>query len=91
MYGECALIFYKKLAGDLESHGFDINTYIPCVVNKTVDRKQLTITCHMENLKISHVDKKVVLGTILWLESVYGDMHVTTGKRHKYLGIWMDY
>ena len=53
--------------------------------------KQLTITWHMDDLKISHVNKKVVLDTIVWLESIYGKMHRTRGKHHKYLGMWIDY
>ena len=38
-----------------------------------------------------HVDRKVISDTILWLESIYGEMHGTCGKCHEYLGIWMDY
>ena len=77
------LLFYKKLVSDLESNVFEINPYDTCVLNKTLDGKQLTITCHMENLKTSHIDRKFVLSTILWLESVYGEMHGTHGTRHE--------
>ena len=28
---------------------------------------------------------------IQWLESEYGEMHGSRGKRHGYLGIWLDY
>ena len=34
------LLFYKKLLADLESRGFELNTYDPCVVNKTINGKQ---------------------------------------------------
>ena len=77
------LLFYKKLVSDLESNVFEINPYDTCVLNKTLDGKQLTITCHMENLKTSHIDRKFVLSTILWLESVYGKMRGTHGTRHE--------
>ena len=38
-----ALLFYDKLVGDLEGYGFRINPYDPCVANKMVGRKQLTV------------------------------------------------
>ena len=67
IYGclKSALILYKKLPGDLESHGFEINPYSPCVTNKTVEVKQLTITWDMDYLKILHIDRKVVSSTIM--------------------------
>ena len=71
------------MVGDLEAHGFEINPYEPCVANKTPGGKKLTITWHVDDLKISHVDRKVVSYTIVWLESIYGDMHGTSGQRHE--------
>ena len=62
------ITFYDKLVGDLEAHGFKINPFDPCVANKIVGRKKLTITWTVDNLKIFHVNKKVVLDTIVWLE-----------------------
>ena len=32
-----ALLFYKKLRGDLEKMGFEINPYDPCVANKMIN------------------------------------------------------
>ena len=34
-----ALLFYKKLVGDLEAYGFGINPYDPCVANKMIGGK----------------------------------------------------
>ena len=79
------------MVGDLESHGFKINPYDPCVANKKVYGNQLTTPWHVGDLKISQVDRKLVSSTILWLESVYGKMHGTRRKRHEYLGMWMEY
>ena len=31
-----ALLFYKKLCGELEKYGFEINPYDPCVANATI-------------------------------------------------------
>ena len=82
LYGclKSALLFYEKLTGDLESHGSERNPYYLCVMNKRVDGKQLNFTWHVDDLKISHVDKKFVSSTILWLESVYGKIHGTRGN-----------
>ena len=92
LYGflKSALFFYEKMVGDLEAHRFEINPYEPCAANKTVVGNQLTITWHVNNLKIFHVGRKVVSDTIVWMESIYREMHSTCGKRHEYLGIWMD-
>ena len=51
-----AMLFYEKLVGDLEAYGFKINSYDPCVANKMIGGKHLTVCLHVENLKISCVD-----------------------------------
>ena len=58
LYGclKSALLFYEKLVGDLEAYGFNINPYDPCVDNKMIGGKQLTVCWHVGNLKISCVD-----------------------------------
>ena len=61
------------------------------MANRTVGGKQLTITWDVDGLKILHVNRKVVLDTIVWMESIYSEMNGTRGKRHEYLGMWMDY
>ena len=35
--------------GDLEAYGFNINPYEPCVANKMIGRKQLTVCWHVDN------------------------------------------
>ena len=77
--------------GYLEAYGFKINPYDPCVANKMIGGKQLTVCWHVENLKISCVDANEATKMIQWLESEYGEMHGSRGKRHDYLGMWLDY
>ena len=84
-------MFYEKLVGYLEAYGFKINPYNPCVANKMLGGKQLTVCWHVDNLKISCVDANEVKKMIQWLESEYGEMHGSCGKRHDYLVIWLDY
>ena len=82
LYGclRSTLLFYNKLVANLETYGFTINPYDPCVANKMVNEKQLYVTWHMDDLKISHVDSKVVTGLIEYLKSIYGKMHGSCEK-----------
>ena len=58
--------------GDLEAYEFKINPYDPCVANKMIGGKQLTICWHVDDLKIPCVDVNKVTKMIQWLESEYG-------------------
>ena len=60
LYGllKSALDFYNKLRTDLEHIGFKINPYDPCVANKLVNGKQMTVIWHVDDLKVSHIDPK---------------------------------
>ena len=40
--------------------GFKLNPYDPCVANKIVHGKQLTIAWHVDDLKVSHKKYQVV-------------------------------
>ena len=68
-----------------------VNLYDPCVSNKMIGGKQLTVCWNVDNLKISCVDANEVTKMIQWLESEYGEMHGSFGKIHDYLGMWIDY
>ena len=45
----------------------------------------------MDNLKIPCIDANEVKKMIQWLISEYGEIHGSRGKRHDYLGMWLDY
>ena len=68
--------------GYLGAYGFRINPYDPCVANKMIGGKRLTVCWHVDDLKISYVDANEVTKMIQWLESEYGEMHRSRGKRH---------
>ncbi len=87
-----ALLFYKKLVSNLESTGFKLNPYNPCVANKTANGTQMTVCWHVDNLKVSHVDPKEVMKFGEWLSKTYG-VSVTAhrGKVHDYLGMIFDF
>jgi hypothetical protein len=62
LYGllRSTLLFYRKLVADLESDGFVLNPFDLCVANKVVNRKQMTVCWHVDNLKVSHCDPNQV-------------------------------
>ena len=68
--------------GDLEAYGFRISPYGPCVANKMVGGKQLTVCWHVDNPRISCLDVNKITKMIQWLESEYGEMYRSRGKRH---------
>ena len=87
-----ALLLYRKLIADLEPRGFKLNRYNLCVVKKIIDKKQFTITWHVENLKLLHVDKKVVEDIIEQTKGLYvQDMRIIRGKKHNYIGMMIDF
>jgi hypothetical protein len=96
LYGtlKAAMLFWRKLTEFLEGIGFVTNPYDRCVANKMVDGKQCTVAWHVDDLKISHVDPKVVDGVIASLSGEFGKeapLTVTRGKIHEYLGMTLDY
>ena len=67
-----ALLFYTKLRSDLENMGFEIFPYELYVTNKMVNGNQMTVCCHINNQKVSHIDKNAVTTFALKLTKIYG-------------------
>jgi len=91
-----SLLYYKKFRKDIESIGFKVNPYDPCVANRYVNGKQHTVLWHVDDLKSSHVDPKVNDKFLLWLEKTYssdkiGKVKAVRGKVHDYLAMKLDY
>ncbi len=93
LYGtlKAALLFYRKLVSELKGRGFKINEYDPCVATKMVNDEQMTITWHVDDLKISHMDREVVSEVVEWFKSIYGNVRVSRGYHHDYLGMDIDF
>ncbi len=81
------LLYYEKFTASLKSKGFTMTPYDPCVWNKIINGKQLTIVFHVEDCKLSHVESKVLDETIEWLRREYESIFL----KHKYLGMDLDY
>jgi hypothetical protein len=93
---QSALLFYKKLQGDLESIGFKVNPYDPCVANRVIDGSQHTVVWHVDDLKPSHKSAQVNDNFHNWLNKIYGDPKIGNvkaiqGKVHTYLAMTLDY
>jgi hypothetical protein len=94
-------LYYKKFVKSLKSKGFKfkLNPYDPCVANKIVEGKQITVCFHVDDCKLSHEHPKVIDETIDWLRAEYesifkdglGAMQVHRGKVHKYLRMGLDF
>jgi hypothetical protein len=92
------LLYYRKFVKSLTGIGFIINPYDPCVANKIIEGKQMTICLHVDDCKLGRRKKKVMDTMIEYLrqyyESIFEDgtiaMTVSRGKIHKYLGMTLD-
>ena len=89
-----AMLFYKKFVADITKYGFELNPYDPCVANKMVNGKQMTISWHVDDVKASHKESKILDGFFQWVKDTYGsigEVKITRGKIHEYLGMTLDY
>ena len=73
LYGiiKAALLFYQRFVKDLKSIGFVLNPCDPCAANKIVNGDQLTVAWHVDDLKVSHKDLKVLARMATLLEATY--------------------
>jgi len=91
-----SLLFCRKLRKDLEQLGFKVNPCDICLANKMINGEQFTVLWHVDDLKISHKDKKVVDQFIQWAIKKHEDSEITKlkpsrGMVHDHLGITLDY
>ncbi|KAL7531353.1 LOW QUALITY PROTEIN: hypothetical protein ACHAWF_003734 [Thalassiosira exigua] len=68
-----------------------LNPYDPHVANKTASGSQLTVTWHVDDLKISHKNPNVITKFIAYLNDIYLGVTVYRGHVHEYLGMTLDY
>jgi len=76
LYGhiEAARLFYDELDHSLQNKmGFQQNQYDPCVYNKTTNGDRITIKTHVDDLKISAINKENVTWAIEQLRLIYRD------------------
>jgi hypothetical protein len=94
-----SLLYYNKFRKSLTKIGFLFNPYDPCVANKQISCNPFTICFHVDDCKLSHKSPKVMDAIIKWLRKEYeslfedgsGEMAVSRGKVHTYLGMTLDF
>ena len=90
-----ARLFWQKLSKQLiDVWGFTPNKYDDCVVNKTIKGHQMTVVWHVDDLKVSHVDREEVDKFVEQMEQTFGmdaPLTVSRGKVHNYLGMNLDF
>ena len=96
LYGmvQASYLFWVNLSRELERLGFEVNPYDWCIANKDMNVKQITVMWHVDDLKISSVDKSLIDNLITSLDARFGKLKplsVTRGAIHKYLGMTSDY
>ena len=71
----------------LEKEGFVINPYDKCVAKKVINGEQCTIVWYVDDNKVSHKDPKVVDEVIELMKVYFGDLTVSRGNKHRFLGM----
>jgi hypothetical protein len=93
LYGcmKSALLWYNLFTKTLKGMGFELDPYDMCVANKMINGKQCTICWYVDDLKISHMSRRIVEDIIKIIEERYGKMTVTHGKKHTYVGMDIEF
>ena len=71
-----------------------MNPYDSCVQNVEVDRKQITLIFHIDNILLACTKANVVTKNTKKLDKMYGSLDlfaVTRGEYYKYLGMTFDF
>ena len=77
---QSALLFCQQLRKDSEGKGHKFDSCDPCAANKMANCKPHTVTFHVDDLKCSHVCKKVNNSFIKWLDAKHGDNEIGRAK-----------
>ena len=67
--------------------GFQLNLYGRCVVNKTIDDSQCSIVFYVDDNKVSHKDQAVVTKVLQGISGHFGDLTISRGTKHDFLGM----
>ena len=89
IYGfiEAALQWYIMFTGTLKGLEYELNPYDKCVANKVVNGKQCTIAWHVYDAIATHMEQKVLDELGQQMIKNFGDMKITSGTKHSFLGM----
>ena len=93
LYGciESALLWYNLFLDKLTKLGFKVNEYDRCVANKMINGKQCTIVWYVDDVKVSYIDEIVISDIITYMQKEFGNLTITRGKKHQYLGMDIEF
>ena len=93
LYGciESALLWYNLFLNKLTDLGFKVNPYDRCVANKIIDGQQCTIVWYVDDVKVSYTNKSVVSDVIKYMQEEFGNITVSRGNSHTYLGMDIEF
>ena len=94
LYGllKSALQFYNKIFSNIQTYGFKVNTYYTCVANADLNGHQMTVTWHVDDLKVSHKYPFKITLFAQYLYTKYREqLSMKYGQVHDYLGMDLDY
>jgi hypothetical protein len=96
IYGllKSVLLFYQKFIDDLKSYSssFVINPCTPCVIKAIIGNNQMTVTWHVDDLKVSHIEPFQVTKFATYLATIYGKgLVVHCRPIHDYLGMNLNF
>ena len=77
---ESALLWYERYAKTMKSKGFVGNPYDRCIAKISIDSKQFTIPCYVDNKKSLHIDEHVNRRIIEAIEEIFCELTVSRGK-----------
>ena len=72
-----------------------MNPHDRCAANKEMNGKQMTISCHADDMKMSHDEDEILDEFIECLQNICDDEEIGTlkvdcGPRHEFLGMTLD-
>ena len=93
IYGclESVLLWCQLYSSMLQKIGFELNEYMMCIVNKTIEGSQYTDVFYVDDNKISHKNPKVFDSIITALEKSFGGINYSRGKHRDFLGMDIEY
>ena len=86
-----ARLFWENITEKLIKYGFELNPYGECVANATINGSQCTVAWHVDDLNISHKDESVINDLLTYLAGFYGDLSITRGNKHTYVGMDIEF
>lgn len=93
LYGcvESAKLWYDLCKSGLESLGFEENPYEPCVFNKYVSGRQVSIALYVDDLMVTCTDERILNDVIQSLGQLFDGATMHSGPVHSYVGMLFDF